>query len=134
MPRNVNRKIAVGIAAVLISPFGFMTNGAFAGTISSVTAVPNSLVAGNAATYTIDFTTSATGALVSGVGTITLTAPLGTQLPLFANDYSVNGVTTTIAPTDSAADNVSITTPITVNPSTVVQDSRIGLHQRLHSR
>ncbi len=62
------------------------------------------------ATYTIGFTTSATGELTSGASTITLTAPAGTILPSVSGDYGINGQPVTTAPAVSGT-TVTITVP-----------------------
>lgn len=120
MPRKSIRRFAIGVTAALIASFAFMAPAADAAAVSSVTASPSSLTAGAAATYTIDFTTSSTGALASGVDTITLSGPVGTQFPLIANDYTVNATLVSAAPSHTAANNVTITTPVTVPLSTAV--------------
>jgi putative cell wall-binding protein len=67
--------------------------------------------AGSPATYTVSF--KATDALTAGSGTITLTGPSGTDFPLAATNYVVNGVAVGATPTGSPG-NVTITTPVTV--------------------
>jgi hypothetical protein len=95
-----------------------MIPSAFATVVTGVTASPSSTAAGAAAAYTVDFSTSTTGvALTGGSGTITIAGPAGTQFPLTGSDYSVNGTLVTVLPTHSAANNVTITTPVTVNPA-----------------
>ncbi len=117
MPRKTHRRITIGVAAVIVASFVVMTPNAYASVVTAVSASPSSLTAGAAATYTVDFSTSSTGALGIGSGTITLAAPVGTQLPLTPSDYSVNGTLVTVTPTDSAANNVTITTPVAVTSS-----------------
>jgi len=120
VPRNAYRRIAIGTTAALFASFAIMVPAANGAGVNTVTASLSALTAGHAATYTIDFNTSTTGALATGVGTITLNAPSGTQFPLVALDYSVNGQVVTVLPTDSAANNVTITTPVNISASTAV--------------
>jgi len=120
MPRNNHRRIAVGGVIALVASFAIMTPDAYGSTVTGVTASPTPLTAGAPATYTVNFSTSGTGALTSGVSTITLAGPAGTQFLLTPSDYTVNGSLVTLTPTDSAADNVTITTPVSISSLTPV--------------
>ncbi len=61
--------------------------------VSAVTGPsPSPAYAGAPATYTLGFTTSATGALAAGAGTVTLAGPAGTSFPSALTDYTVDGV------------------------------------------
>ena len=119
MSRHPYRRIAIATAAIAAS-LAIMVPAASASTVDTVTASPSSFVAGAVATYTVNFNTSATGALGIGVGTITLSGHAGTQFPLTASDYTVNGNPVTLLPTHSASNNVTIVTPIVVNSSSFV--------------
>ncbi len=78
------------------------------------------------ATYGISFTTSASGALASGSGTITLTAPTGTSFPSSGSDYSVNGAGPVTIASGGGSDTVTFDTPVAIgnssNVSIVVTD------------
>ena len=72
-------------------------------------------MAGATANYSVGFTSSATGALVAGTGTITMTGPVGTVFPLVAGDYTVNTAPVTATPHHAlGANDVIITTPVGV--------------------
>jgi len=120
VPRITHRRIAVGGAVALIASFAIMIPSAYASSVTGVTASPTPLTAGAPATYTVDFSTSTSGGLVGGTGSITLAGTAGTQFPLTAADYTVNGNTVTALPSDSAADNVTIITPVSISSSTSV--------------
>lgn len=85
---------------------------------------------GSAAQYNVNFTTGSntngtTGvSLAAGTGTITLSGISGTVFPLFATDYTVNGVAVTVTPTSSLGttptDNVILTVPQNIAPSASV--------------
>ncbi len=115
MPRTTHRRIAIGGIVALVASIAFIAPDAYASTVTGVTASPTPLTAGASATYTVDFSTSATGALANGVDTITLTGPAGTQFPLVEADYTVNGTALTATPSDSASNNVTITTPVPIS-------------------
>jgi len=73
-----------------------------------------------AVAYTLDFTTSASGALSAGTGTITLSAPGGTVFPSGASDYEVNGTPVTLAPVGGSSAKVTIVSPVTIGASASV--------------
>ncbi len=110
--------VAMLLGILFLMPF-FPASGAtsLSVTVSSITpATP-----GTPATYTINVTTSATGALTSGTGTISLQAPFGTLFPPVASDYTV---ASTASPTPCSTVAISqggelatITTPIAVGNS-----------------
>ncbi len=68
------------------------------------------------ANWTVDASTGASGALSSGIGTITIVAPASTTFPLSSSAYSVNGNPVTATPT-AAGGTVTITTPTTLGDS-----------------
>ena len=72
----------------------------------------------SSATWTVGFTTSASGALAIG-GTITINAPASTTFPSAASAYKVNGTTVTATPT-TAAGTVTIATPVAVGNSSAI--------------
>jgi hypothetical protein len=72
---------------------------------------PNPNNSGAQAQYGIVVKT--TTALPAG-GTITFVAPAGTVFPLTPSSYTVNGVATTANPTQTASNNVTITSPVAV--------------------
>lgn len=88
----------------------------------SVTVSP--AVGTESASYTVDFTTSASGALVAGTGTIVLAGPTGTVFPSAASDYVVTpsggagAAATTV--TGGGTATVTITTPVAIVDSTAV--------------
>ncbi len=126
MSSRTIRWIAVGVAATLVATFAVMTATAYASVVTGVTASPSPLTAGAAAIYTVNFSTSITGGLAAGSGTITLTGPPGTQFPLTDSDYSVNGNLVTATPTITPG-AVTITTPILVSSSSpVVVEAGLG--------
>jgi len=120
VPKNTRRRIAIGITAVMFGSFAIMVSAAYASTVIGVTASPSSLTAGDPATYTVNFSTSASGGLPSGTSSITLSGPTGTQFPLSILDYTINGQALLSGPTDTAANNVTVIMPITVSSSSAV--------------
>jgi hypothetical protein len=119
MLKSLNRRIAVGAAAALVSSFAIFAAPAGAAAVTGVTASPSPLTAGAPATYTVAFTTSGTGALTSGVGTITLTGPAGTVFPGPAADYTVNGTPVALAPF-IGPNNVTLKVPVGIGNTTAV--------------
>ncbi len=113
-------RVATATVIAFVASFVAMSSVAYAATVSGVTASPSSSTAGAAATYTVGFTTSSSGGLGSGVGTVTLNGPPGTQFPLVATDYTVNGTVVIAAPSHTTSTNVTITTPVTISPSSPV--------------
>src|SRR5437879_2307201 len=106
LPGGPMRKslLAAATAALTIAGFvGPLAAPASASSVSNVTVSLANNTAGATTAYTINFTTSASGALVAGTDTITLAAPAGTVWPPGSANYSVNGT------------QVSGTTPPTVN-------------------
>ncbi len=92
---------------------------------TSVTSVtgpsPSTNVAGMQGIYSVGFTTSTSGALTGGTGTVTLAAPSGTVFPSAASGYLVNGTAvTTISGGASATVTITIPTSITIGTSTAV--------------
>jgi len=116
-------RIALGVIIALGASLVAFTSVASAISVTGVTASPSPLTAGALATYTVGFTTSASGALTT-TSTITLNGPTGTVFPLVAADYSVNNSVitqpVTVLPTQSAANNVTITSPVSVPNATAV--------------
>jgi hypothetical protein len=111
------RKLVVGVvAAAVAASVAVFTQPAFAGVVGGVTVSPVPATAGASSTYSIGFTTSAN--LQSG-DTITLSGPAGTVFPLVAGDYSVGGNTVAATPTQSAASNVTLATPVTLSSTSV---------------
>jgi hypothetical protein len=90
----------------------------FGSVVSGVSFSPSSSVSAVSATWTVDFTTSASGALAIG-GTITINAPASTTFPSAASAYKVNGTTVTATPT-TAAGTVTIATPVAVGDSSAI--------------
>ena len=119
-----NRSVSTlvrGICAVLIllgsvaaGVVGVSTTAGAATGVFFVVATPTPNTAGQPSTYTITFNTSSAGALAAGSGTITITAPTGTFLPLAAADYSVNGTPVSVTPTQSNTGNVTFVTPVAI--------------------
>jgi hypothetical protein len=70
------------------------------------------------ANWTVNGTTSASGALAIG-GNITISAPASTTFPSAAHAYSVNGTMVTAIPT-TAAGTVTIATPVAVGDSAAI--------------
>ncbi|MCL4434228.1 MAG: IPT/TIG domain-containing protein [Actinobacteria bacterium] len=98
------------------------------GAVSSLTGPsPSPATPATSATYTVGFTTSTTGALAAGSGTITLTtSPSGTIFPSAASDYTVGGTAvTTLSGGGTSA--VTITTPIAIGNSSVVKVAISGV-------
>jgi len=112
-------RIALGVIIALGASFVALTSVASAISVTGVTASPSPLTAGALATYTVGFTTSASGGLTT-TGTITLAGPAGTIFPLVAADYSVNGTAVSFVPTQAGSTNVTITSPVVVPNSTAV--------------
>jgi hypothetical protein len=87
----------------------------FGSVVSGVSFSPSSPVGAVTASWTVGFTTSASGALALG-GTITINAPASTTFPSAASAYKVNGTTVTATPA-TAAGTVTIATPVAVGNS-----------------
>ncbi len=83
------QRIALGAVLALGASFVVLAPAASASSVTTVTASPNPATAGAPATYTVGFTTSATGAL-STTSTHHPDRPAGTVFPLVASDYTVN--------------------------------------------
>ncbi len=85
---------------------------------------------GTGVIYTVGFTTSSTGALTAGTGTITISLPTGTSLPTLASDYTVNvGATFTGCTVSGGAGAVAATSVSTSNngtTATITTPSTIG--------
>ncbi len=104
----------------------------------SVSVAPGVAGASGAA-YTIDFTASATGALVADSGTITVTAPAGTQLPRCAlvTDLVTHASEDSCAGDVAPASSMTITSQVAVGDGDEVQvvyagatnSGGVGLHQ-----
>ena len=90
----------------------------FGSAVSGVSLRPSSSVGAVSATWTVGFTTSASGALAIG-GSITINAPASTTFPSVASAYKVNGTTVTATPT-TAAGTVTIATPVAVGNSSAI--------------
>ena len=86
--------------------------------VVSVTFAPSDRQGAISAIWTVDATTSATGALAIGA-TITIDAPPTTTFPSAASAYKVNSTTVTAIPS-TAAGTVTISTPVAVSSSTLV--------------
>ena len=86
--------------------------------VVSVTFAPSDRQGAISAIWTVDATTSATGALAIGA-TITIDAPPTTTFPSAASAYKVNSTTVTAIPS-TAAGTVTIATPVAVSSSTLV--------------
>ena len=72
-----------------------------ASSVGSVSFAPSDRQGAGSATWTVGFTTSASGALAIG-GTITINAPASTTFPSAASAYKLNGTTVTAIPTTAA--------------------------------
>ena len=90
----------------------------FGSVVSGVSFSLSSLVSAGSATWTVGFTTSASGALAIG-DTITIGAPSSTTFPSAASAYQVNSTAVTAIPS-TAAGTVTIATPVALGDSTVV--------------
>ncbi len=86
--------------------------------VVSVTFAPSDRQGANSAIWTVNATTSATGALAIGA-TITIDAPPTTTFPSAPSAYKVNSTTVTAIPS-TAAGTVTIATPVAVSSSTLV--------------
>ena len=117
MARSTHMKIVIaGAVVALLAALAVPASVAGADSITHSSASPSSPTSGATANYSVGFTTSATGALVGGSGTITMTGPVGTVFPLVAADYTVNTTTVTVVPHHTAgANDVTITTPVSVS-------------------
>src|ERR1039458_7722383 len=89
-----------------------------ASSVGSVSFAPSDRQEAVSATWTVGFTTSASGALAIG-GTITINAPSTTTFSSAASAYKVNGTTVTATPT-TAAGTVTIATPVAVGNSSAI--------------
>ena len=108
----------------------FLGSTAFAATATAVSGAtisqpPSPATAGLTAAYGVQFTTSSSGALTAGSGTITIAWPSGSTVPSTASDYTVqvstgNSVAASTVAVNSAGDAVTITTPTAVAASTQV--------------
>ena len=100
------------------------------GGVSDVRFAAGNPTGGQSSTWTVEFTTSATGMLKADVGEIVITAPPGTVFPVGSdaqNDYSiaVDGATVgsppATPPTQSAPNTVTLVLPVGVGANTLVQ-------------
>ena len=89
-----------------------------ASSVGSVSFVPSDRQGAASATWTVGFTTSASGTLAIG-GTITINAPASTTFPSAASAYKVNDTTATATPT-TAAGTVTVATPVAVGDSSAI--------------
>src|ERR1019366_7155823 len=96
-----------------------------ASSVGSVSFAPSDRQEAGSATWTVGFTTSASGALAIG-GTITINAPASTPFPSAASAYKVNGTTVTATPT-TAAGTVTITIPVAVGDSSAISVAITGV-------
>ena len=96
-----------------------------ASSVGSVSFAPSDRQGAGSATWTVGFTTSASGALAIG-GTITINAPASTTFPSAASAYKLNGTTATATPT-TAAGTVTIATPMAVGDSSAISVVITGL-------
>jgi hypothetical protein len=88
--------------------------------ITGLTAVPAALTAGEAVTFNVGFTTSATGALTSGTGTITVSVPgSSTVFPSVLGDYLVDATAASTV-TGMGTNSVTVTVPASIPASTSV--------------
>ncbi len=129
--RSASRALA-SVAVALIAGLGmlpFLGSTAFASgtSVTSPSVSTSPATTGELSLYKIGFTTSSSGALTSGSGTITLSFPgpqansaTGTVFPSTASDYTVNGtvvgtITVSNSSTVGTASTVTITVPANVN-------------------
>jgi hypothetical protein len=89
MRRIRTMKIAIIAAAVIASLVGTASAASAASAVSAVTVAASPFANGASATYTIEFRTSLTGALINGSSTITLSGLNGT-FPTSAGAYSID--------------------------------------------
>ncbi|MHB8451601.1 MAG: beta strand repeat-containing protein [Mycobacteriales bacterium] len=94
-------------------------------TVGPVTTDVTPNTAAASATYTVGFTTSSSGALPAGTGTVTLTGPVGTAFPTRASSYQVNA--TPVSAVSVSGSAVTITSPVSVAASTGVSVSVLGV-------
>ncbi len=133
---TLRRAIAAAFTAALtvmgLLPLLGATAAGAATAVSSPTISLSSYGAGaTSVMYTLGFTTSSTGALTAGSGTITLNLPTGTTLPAASsNAYTVNpnnaGAQTATSVTVSGSQAV-ITTPVAVADATPVTVTITGV-------
>ncbi|MCK5243013.1 hypothetical protein KAR34_11235, partial [bacterium] len=84
--------------------------------VGAVTVVPNKIL--NIGEYSFDITTSLDGVLVAGTSTISVTFPVGTNVPgsYSAGDITVDG--NNVSTANGSGQTVTLTTPINLNAST----------------
>ena len=117
-PATTGYDMATGLGtptAALLAPGVLCTTSAPAG----VSVSPSNRHGGQVATWTVGFTTSTTGALAAGTGTVTVTAPSSTTFPSAPGDYTVNGVTATSVPSTGAG-TATIDVPVAVAAGTPI--------------
>jgi len=116
MARKWNLRIAVGVAAVAIGSLAGVAPAAFAaGPVTAVSVSANPFGPGVPSVYTVEFTTSSTGALAAGTGTITITDG-GGVLPSTASDYIIDsaGHSAAASGISGSGGSVTINTPTSV--------------------
>ncbi len=86
---------------------------------SNVMVTPDKRVGNVTSNWRIDFTTGAAGALVSGQGTVTVSAPQGTMWPADASKYRMDGASVQAPPMVSGG-TVTITVPKNIAASSKV--------------
>lgn len=108
--------LAIISAAVVVTP-AVPAQAATSVSAVSVAVSPNRLGA-TTATYAVDFTTSISGTLGAGTGTVTLTASTSagtTTFPTQASNYTVDGTVATSVTVPAGTPNiVTITTPVNI--------------------
>ena len=91
---QAKRVLLAFISSILLVLPGFPTlvqAGPVPTSVSALSVMPNPTTAGATAQYTIAFTTSASGSLAGGTGTITIGLPSGQTLPTQTADWQVQG-------------------------------------------
>jgi hypothetical protein len=101
-----------------------------AGAATSITGLTgpnaNPATAGATSNWTFTFATSATGALASGTGKITIAGPAGTVFPSAPADYTVNAnsqgaIAASTVAVSNGGSTATVTTPTAVGNTTTVQ-------------
>ena len=111
--------VSTAVDTAPANPSGGITFSLYPSQVTGVRFAASPLTPLAAATWTVGFTTSGSGALAAASGTITLSGPSGTGFPLVAADYTVDGSVVTATPVASRS-GVVLTVPAGVDASSPV--------------
>lgn len=116
--QRAKRVLLAFISSLLLVLPGFPTlvqAGSVPTSVSGLSVTPNPMTGGETAQYTITFTTSASGALPGGSGTITVGLPQGQGFPAQTQDWQVNGQAPAAVSAQGSGSSTSIVLTVSAN-------------------